>query len=60
MFSYINGLDVKLTTYYEMDSPFPLNRRPIFYIKVGKMTWEQKEETFKKQIPLIKKILERK
>lgn len=59
LFSYINGLDVKRTDYFEMDSPFHINRRPVFYIKVGKMTWEQKAETFKSQIPIIKKIMAR-
>jgi len=59
MFSYINGLEPKLSAYYEMPTPFPLKRRPIYYIKVGKMTFNQKEETFKKQIPYIDKILKR-
>ena len=57
MFSFINGLDEELTTYYESESPFLLKNRPIYYIKVGKMNWTSKEETFKKQIPWIKKIL---
>ena len=59
MFSYINGLETDLTTYFEVPSTFAANRRPIFYMKLGKMTWTQKEETFKKQLVYIKKILKK-
>lgn len=59
MFAYINGLEVEQTTYFEMDSPFPLSHRPIFYIKTGKMTMSQKEESFTNQLGVIKKILAR-
>jgi Rad3-related DNA helicase len=57
MFGFINGLDENLTCYYDMPSPFALKNRPIYYLKIGKMNWTSKEETFKKQIPWIKKIL---
>lgn len=57
MFSFINGLDENLTSYCEMESPFLLKNRPIFYLKIGKMNWSSKEDTFQKQIPWIKKIL---
>lgn len=57
MFSFINGLEDNLTTYYEISTPFPVKNRKIFYLKVGKMNWGTKEETFQKQIPWIKKIL---
>jgi len=57
MFSFINGLDEKLTSYYEIPTPFSKKNRPIYYLKVGKMNWNNKEETFQKQIPWIKKIL---
>ena len=59
MFAYINGLDTKLSSYYEVETPFNVKRRPIYYIKVGKMTFNDKEETFKKQLPYIDKILKR-
>lgn len=59
MFSYINGLDVSRTSYFEVDTPFPLKNRPIYYIKAGKMTYNQKVETFQKQIGYIDKILKR-
>lgn len=57
MFSYINGLEPNMTTYYEIESPFPAKNRKIYYIKVGKMNWYNKEETFKEQLKWIKKIL---
>ena len=57
MFSFINGLEDNLTTYYEIPTPFSANNRKIYYMKVGKMNWGSKEETFQKQLPWIKKIL---
>lgn len=57
MFSFINGLEPDLTAYYDIPSPFPLKNRKIYYIKVGKMNYNSKEETFKKQLVWIKKIL---
>lgn len=57
MFSFINGLDEKLTSYHEITTPFPIKNRKIFYMKVGKMNWTNKEDTFKKQLIWIEKIL---
>ena len=58
MFSYINGIHPKLTTYLDIESNFPLKNRPIFYMKgIGKMSYNQKHETFTKQLIWIKKIL---
>jgi len=59
MFSYINGLDKEVSTYYEMNSPFSIKRRPIYYIKAGKMTYNEKIETFKNQKEWIKKIIKK-
>jgi len=59
MFSYINGLDEKLTSYYEIPTPFPAKNRKIYYLKIGKMNFHNKIETFNKQIPWIKKILKK-
>ena len=57
MFSFINGLDEDLTSYYEIPSPFSIKNRPIYYLKIGKMSFTSKEETFKKQVVWVKKIL---
>jgi Rad3-related DNA helicase len=57
LFSFINGLDDKMTTYYEIPTPFDVNNRKIYYLKIGKMNYSNKEETFKNMIPWIKKII---
>lgn len=56
IFCNINGINKKQSTYYNTPSPFPIKNRPIYYIKVGKMNYTEKEITFKKQIDYIKKI----
>lgn len=57
IFSDLNGIDIEKSAYYSMSSPFPIKNRPIYYIPVGKMSYNKKEETFKKYIPIIDKIL---
>lgn len=59
LFTKINGIDEEVASYFKMQSPFKLKNRPVFYIKAGKMTYNEKKETFKKQIEIINKILER-
>jgi ATP-dependent DNA helicase DinG len=60
MFSYINGLPLELTDYYELQSNFAIKNRPIYYIKnIGKMTYTTKELTFQNQVPIIEKILKK-
>jgi Rad3-related DNA helicase len=59
MFTYINGFDQKLTDYYEVDSTFSVNNRPLYFYKAGKMTYDQRESTFQNQVPVIEKILKK-
>jgi Rad3-related DNA helicase len=60
MFSYLNGLTPKYTTYLDIESPFKIENRPIYYMKdIGKMSYDNKHETFKKQKEVIKEILEK-
>ena len=59
VFSYLNGLNSELTSYYEIETPFKKSNRMIYYLKIGKMNMANKEETFQKQIPWINKILEK-
>lgn len=59
LFSYINGINTDESAYFEIPSPFSIKNRPIYYLKLGKMTMNQKEESFKNQIPYIKKILKK-
>jgi len=59
LFCQLNGLDVEKAVYYSIESPFPVKNRPIYYMPVGKMSFKQKEETFERYIPYIKKILDK-
>jgi len=59
LFTFINGIDPKLTTFMELPTPFNIKRHPIYYIKCGKMTWTEKENTFKTQLEYIDKILKK-
>lgn len=60
LFSYINGLPIELTDFYELESTFALENRPLYYTKnIGKMTYDLKELTFQNQIPIIEKILKK-
>ena len=59
LFCQLNGLDVTKACYYSIESPFPLKNRPIYYMPVGKMSYKQKEDTFKRYIPYIQKLLDK-
>ena len=59
LFCQLNGLDVDKSIYYSIGSPFPSRNRPIYYMPLGKMSFKNKEETFKTYIPYIKKILDK-
>ena len=57
LFCQLNGLDVSKAAYHSIESPFPAKNRPIIYMPIGKMSYKNKEETFQKYIPYIKKIM---
>ena len=57
MFSYLNGIPEPIAEYYNIDSPFSVKNRPIYYMPLGKMSYNNKEETFKKYIPMLKKLM---
>lgn len=57
IFTRLNGIDVARSVYYSVPSPFPVDRRPIYYMPLGRMSWANKEETFKKYVPMLGKIL---
>ena len=59
LFCQLNGLDVTKAVYYSIPSPFPLRNRQIYYMPLGKMSYKTKEETFKRYIPYIKKLLDK-
>jgi len=57
LFCQLNGLDVTKAVYYSIESPFVVKNRPIYYMPIGKMSYKQKEETFKNYVPIIQRIL---
>ena len=59
LFCNLNGLDVQKAVYYSIPSPFNVKNRPIYYMPLGKMSYKNKEETFKRYIPYIKKLLDK-
>lgn len=59
LFSELNGLDKDKSVYYSIPSPFPLQNRPIYYMPLGKMSYQNKEEAFKNFVPYMYKILKK-
>jgi ATP-dependent DNA helicase DinG len=59
LFCQLNGLDVTKASYYSIASPFPLKNRPIYYMPLGKMSFKSKEDTFKRYVPYIQKLLDK-
>ncbi len=59
LFSELNGLSSEDTVYHSVESPFPLENRLIYYMPLGKMSYQKKEETFKKYVPFIYKLLKK-
>jgi Rad3-related DNA helicase len=59
LFCQLNGLDVTKAVYYSIKSPFSVKNRSIYYMPLGKMSYKNKEETFKRYIPYIKKLLDK-
>lgn len=57
IFSRLNGINAADCVYYSIPSPFPVDKRPIYYVPSGKMSYTKKEETFQRFIPIINKIL---
>lgn len=59
IFSFLIGLEDGEYTYLDLPCPFKEEKRPIIYVKFGKMSYYDKAETFKKAIPILKRILEK-
>jgi len=57
LFCDINGISAKDAIYYSIPSPFDPQNRKIYYLPMGKMSWEKKEETFKNYVQVLPKIL---
>jgi ATP-dependent DNA helicase DinG len=59
MMGFLMGLDEGEYSYLELPCPFKAEKRPIIYVKFGKMSYYNKKETFKTAIPVMNKILEK-
>lgn len=59
LFSEINGIDPEKSVYYSISSPFEVENRKIYYMPLGKMSFDKKEETFKNYVPYLQKILKK-
>lgn len=59
MLSKILGIENEPRDYTAIACPFPKENRPIIYVKFGKMSYYEKAETFKRAVPIIKRILEK-
>jgi len=59
LFSDINSIDETKSVYYSIESPFPSKNRKIYYMPIGKMSYDKKINTFKKCVPYIEKILKK-
>jgi Rad3-related DNA helicase len=58
MFSKMNGIDPSQADYISIESPFPVENRPIYYFsKTGKQTFKTKELVWLKQKEVLAKIL---
>jgi ATP-dependent DNA helicase DinG len=60
MFTYLNGIDGSRAVYHDIESPFLVKNRPIYYMPVGKMTYNEKVGTWQKYIPWINKLIDKK
>jgi ATP-dependent DNA helicase DinG len=60
MFSKMNGIDPEQADYISIESPFPVENRPIYYFsKTGKQTFKTKELVWMKQKEVLAKILKK-
>jgi ATP-dependent DNA helicase DinG len=60
IFCEMNGLDKDQTTYISVDSPFPVENRPIYFFnKIGKMSYATKDIVWQKQKIVLNKILKK-
>lgn len=57
MFCYLNGIDTKKCSFHSIESPFPLENRPIYYIPIGKLSYKQKNEVFNDMKPILSRLL---
>lgn len=59
LFSFLMGIDENESEYLSLPCPFNAEKRPIIYLKFGKMSYSEKENSLKISIDIIKRILDR-
>jgi len=59
LFSFIVGIDEDESTYLALPCPFAAEKRPVVYLKFGKMSYYNKKESFARAVPILEKILEK-
>ena len=60
LFCKMNGLDHESAAYLAVDTPFPVENRPIYFFKnIGKYTYKTKEQVWPKQKIVLEKILKK-
>ena len=59
IFNFLMGIDQSENAYLSLPCPFKKENRKIVYVKFGKMSYREKEKTFKRAVPIIKRILEK-
>lgn len=59
LFSFIMGIESDESAYLDLPCPFDSEKRPIVYLKFGKMSYYNKKETFSRAVPILNKILEK-
>jgi len=59
LFSFIMGINEEESSYLALPCPFRPEKRPIIYLKFGKMSYYDKKDTFLRAVPILEKILEK-
>lgn len=59
LFSFLMGISTDDSTYLALPCPFESTNRPVIYLKFGKMSYYNKQESFTRAIPILQKILEK-
>jgi len=59
IFNFLMGITEEDNSYLSLPCPFNEDKRPIIYLKFGKMSYYDKADTFKRAVPIINRILEK-
>ena len=59
IFCETNGIDIEKTASMKMGTPFHKDNRPIYYMPTGRLSYKQKESSWKQYPAVIKKILKK-